>query len=738
MLSYHKRSTAGFLWRLASAAALAAAGSVAGAQTPTRPSDSTTTSLGKVVISATRTTTTLERVPLHATVITQADIKKSPAQTLDQLLRDIPGMNLPGAPFYTTDPTGQQTKLRGVTNSKVLVLVDGVPVHDPFYSTTQWFKVPLSSIERVEVIRGGSSSLWGNLAVAGVVNIITRKPIDNGGQVDVNYQSLSTTNAAGSKNFVFSNGFAIRASGDLLKTDGYQTTPETLLSAVPGKGASSAKNANAQLAAYYAPGGSFNAFARAGYHQQNEDVGGYRFGTNLQKSPDAAAGFTEFFSDKTRADVRAWGQYVSFDKSNGAGCYLASATNCNTTSTTAPLVQYANSHDDNPYREFGASAILSSSDVTGIVPSVQVGADFRTVGGEDRAITYNRPTTTDVASATINRTNFGRGTQRFVGGFGQLRATPIPRVEATLSLRYDYWTNTNGVSEMTKYTNAAAGQSAGGTLADSHQSSLNPSASVRVDATDHLSFRGAAYRAFRAPGLNNLYRSFSSTTSITIANPNLSPETLTGAEVGTDVRTGGITLGGTVFQYNTNSLIAAYKIPNAAAAPSAVIAICGPTLANCPATVNFNTNGQDAISRGAEVVGTWRASPTITVDAGYTYTDSHYTSTTTGDPIGVQLGAIPKNVGTFGVSWRPTPRWDGFVGARYNDAMFLDVNQTIHQAAFTLLNASTSYRFNQRFEVYGSVTNLTDSKYADNATTSAAGQTLGLGRAFTSGVRYRF
>ena len=86
----------------------------------------------------------------------------------------MPGMNVSGAPFYTTDPTGHQTKMRGVTNSKVLVLVDGIPVHDPFYGTTQWFKVPLSSIDRVEVVRGGSSSLWGNLAVAGVVNIITR------------------------------------------------------------------------------------------------------------------------------------------------------------------------------------------------------------------------------------------------------------------------------------------------------------------------------------------------------------------------------------------------------------------------------------------------------------------------------------------------------------------------------------------------------------------------------------
>lgn len=707
----------------------------AGAQTPATPD--TTTKLGAVVVSATRATTTVERVPLHATIVTQAQIRNSPAQTLDQLLREIPGMNLPGAPYYATDPTGHQTRLRGVTNSKVLVLVDGVPVHDPFYSTTQWFKVPLSAIERVEVLRGGASSIWGNLAVAGVVNIVTRKPIDGEAQIDINRQSMNTTNLAASKNLVLSNGLALRVSGDVLDTDGYQTTPPAYLGTMPGKGTSSARNANAQIAAYYTPAASWSAFARVGYHQQKEDIGGYRYGENLQKSPDAAVGVSSYFGDRVKLDVRGWGQHVSFDKSNGAACYLASATSCNTTSVAAPLVQYANSHDDNPYRELGASTIVSLSEV-GRMASIQTGADFRLVGGEDRAVTYNRPTTTEAASATINRTNFGRGTQRFAALFAQVRATPLPRVEATASLRYDYWTNINGRSEMTRYANNAPGSTLGGAIADSHQASLNPSLAVRFDAAERLSFRGAAYRAFRAPGLNNLYRSFSSTTSITLANPDLEPETLTGAEAGIDARSRDLTLGATVFRYDTRSLIAAYRVQGAAGAPAAVTAVCGPTLANCPATVNFNTNGQDATSRGVEIVGAWRPRSTLGVDAGYTYTSSYYTSTTNGDPVGAQLGAVPKHLETLGLTWTPTSRWSAHVNARHNDAMFLDVNHTIHQPAFTLVNVSASYRLVKQVEVYGSVTNLTDERYADNATTSAAGQTLGLLRSITSGVRVRF
>ena len=435
----------------------------ANAQSADKPADTTTKSSVPWSCSAPRHDDAGS--PRSTTVVTQAEIKQSPARhwiNCCATSRNEPARRT----LLHTDPTGQQTKLRGVTNSKVLVLVDGIPVHDPFYSTTQWFKVPLSSIERVEIVRGGSSSLWGNLAVAGVVNIITKKPLDNGGQLDVNHQSMNTTNAAASKNFLIGSSLAVRISGDVLHTDGYQTTPEDFLNTVPGKGASSAKNGNAQIAAYYTPAGSFSGFVRAGYHQQNEDVGGYRFGANLQQSPDAAAGFTNYFSDATRADVRVWGQYERFDKSNGAGCFLASATNCNTTSTTSPLVQYANSHDDNPYRELGASAILSTSTIPGVA-SVQTGADFRTVGGEDRATTYNRPTTTDASSATINRTNFGKGTQRFGGVFGQFKVTPFARLDATLNLRYDYWTNVNGVAEMTKYTNGVPAD--GGARSDSHK-----------------------------------------------------------------------------------------------------------------------------------------------------------------------------------------------------------------------------------------------------------------------------
>jgi len=690
--------------------------------------------LSSIVVAATRSATTLGQMPLHTTVITRADIAASPARTLDQLLRELPGVNMPGAPYYTTDPTGHQTRLRGVTNSTVLMLVDGVPIHDPFYSTTQWFKIPLAEVERVEVVRGGGSGLWGNLAVAGVVNIVTRTPEASRTEADVSYQSFDTRSAALAQSFRVGRSVAVRISGNVLSTDGYQTTPAASLSALPGKAASGADSWNAMAEAYYTPSEAVSAFARVGYHRQNEDIGGYRFGSNLQRAPDFAAGMTRHMGAGRSLQARVWGQWEQFDKHNGAACYLASSSDCNTTSTTAPLVQFANSRDWNPYRELGGSAAFSTA--LGRLPaSLQVGLDVRRVAGEDTSVTYNKPTTTDGSATTVNRVGYGGGAQVFVGEFAQLHWTPVLRFEATANLRYDSWFNQDGRAVLIRYTNGTPGTPTGGAIANTSKNSFNPSLAARYWLGAAWSVRGAAYTAFRAPGLNNLYRSYSSTTSITLANPHLQPETLTGGEVGSDLDLRRLTLGVTLFQYDTRHLIASYKIQSAAAAPPDVVAVCGSDLSNCPSNVNFNTNGQDARSRGAELSADWRPARGVSVRASYAYTESRYTASTTGDPIGLQLGAIPENVADLGLTLHPTVRATVTGTVHYTGAMWLDVGHTIRQRAVGIVGLNASYWMTGQLQVFVGAVNVTDELYSDNATTSLTSRTLGMPRALTGGLR---
>jgi iron complex outermembrane recepter protein len=244
-----------------------------------------------------------------------------------------------------------------------------------------------------------------------------------------------------------------------------------------------------------------------------------------------------------------------------------------------------------------------------------------------------------------------------------------------------------------------------------------------------------AYHSFRAPGLNNLYRSYSSSTSISIANPDLSPSTLLGGELGADLREGIGRFGVTAFYDYTKNLITTYVITSAATAPAPVTAICGATLSNCPSNINYNTNGQDAVADGLEFTASVRATSSVTVDASYTRTYSYYTWTSTGTPIFEQLGAIPPNLATLGVTWTVTSKWNAYVGLRYNDFMYLDVPQTIPQPAFVLVGLNMSYRIAGRIEVYGAVVNLTNVAYVDAGTTATSSETLGLPRTVTGGVR---
>ena len=283
-------------------------------------------------------------MPLYTTVITSKQIEDSPDQTLDQLLRQIPGINLTGAPFYTTDPTGNQIKMRGLTNAKVLMLLDGVPMLDPFYTTVQWFKVPPSSVDHIEVIRGGNSSLWGNMAVAGVVNVVSKKPTVNSGDVMLSGGSMQTYNGSAFKNFVLSDAVSMTASADFLNSGGYQTTPNQYLNQFPAR----AIRPHATITRASQPISSRRptlAPISAADTTMRIRTSGVRVRDEPAEGTDVAMGLTKSYDDRSQLSANAWWQHIGFDKSNGAGCYLQSPTNCNTTSATSPLVQYANSHD---------------------------------------------------------------------------------------------------------------------------------------------------------------------------------------------------------------------------------------------------------------------------------------------------------------------------------------------------------------------------------------------------------
>ncbi|MGH8687229.1 MAG: TonB-dependent receptor [Burkholderiales bacterium] len=136
---------------------------------------------GAVLIEATRFPEEAQRLPASVTVLNADDIARSPARTLPELLSGQAGLTMKD--FYGNNAATTSIDLRGfgVTGTQnTLILVDGRRVTDIDLSGVQWAAIPLSSIERIEILRGTGAVLYGDGATAGVINIITRSPLKQG------------------------------------------------------------------------------------------------------------------------------------------------------------------------------------------------------------------------------------------------------------------------------------------------------------------------------------------------------------------------------------------------------------------------------------------------------------------------------------------------------------------------------------------------------------------------------
>src|SRR3954466_7825877 len=130
-----------------------------------------------VTVTATRSERRTGDVPASVNVLDREDIKQSPALVADDLLRQIPTFSLfRRTSSLASHPTAQGVSLRGIGPSGVsrtLVLLDGVPFNDPFGGWVYWSRVPLDATDRIEIVDTSSSSLYGNYAMGGVINVLT-------------------------------------------------------------------------------------------------------------------------------------------------------------------------------------------------------------------------------------------------------------------------------------------------------------------------------------------------------------------------------------------------------------------------------------------------------------------------------------------------------------------------------------------------------------------------------------
>ena len=483
-----------------------------------------------ITVTATRTETRLTDTPSSVVVLKSKDLEN--AATVDDALRQVPGFTLfRRTGSRTANPTSQGVSLRGLGASgasRAVVLDDGIPLNDPFGGWVYWGRVPRVALDRVEVLRGGASDLYGSGAMGGVVQFIRRRD-DKAFTVDVS----AGTEETGTAGLFFAMPH-VQVAADWLTTNGYILVPRDQRGAVDTEA-----NARHTLLDVTFDGGPL--FLRASRYDESRN-NGTPLQINDTLTRQLAAGF-----DRGAASVRAYASRQDYHQT-----FSAIAADRNSERLTVDQRV--------PSRAAGGSAQWSHP--IGMHHAFLAGVEYRDVHGVSDEITATAHTRSG-------------GTQQIAGAFVEDIIAATEKLSFTAVLRVDSWRG--------------------------HESATSPRLSVLYHATGDLSLTASAYRAFRAPTLNELYRSFRVGNVVTLANPDLTPEHLEAFEAGARWRW----LRGTLFSMTTRD------------------ATANITLSTTPALItrqrrNFGT----ARSRGAELEGEWTLPKSMKLSAGYLFTDT--------------------------------------------------------------------------------------------------------------------
>jgi iron complex outermembrane receptor protein len=176
----------------------------------------------EVVVTATRFSEPQHEVPVGVTVINAEQIRASTAASVPELLMQFPGI-------HVRDNSGspnQQVDMRGFGifgDQNTLVLLDGQRISENEQTSVNWAAIPLSAIERIEILRGSGAVLYGAGATGGTINIITKSPALNRKSAYLG-AGVATYNTADYRaGFNLANGnFGMIANGSYLSTDNYR------------------------------------------------------------------------------------------------------------------------------------------------------------------------------------------------------------------------------------------------------------------------------------------------------------------------------------------------------------------------------------------------------------------------------------------------------------------------------------------------------------------------------------
>jgi iron complex outermembrane recepter protein len=188
--------------------------------------------IDEVLVSASRTENPISDIPARVNLISPKIMASMPYQTIDEQLQFLPGVQVSRSfGIFSTKSSVSMRGLSGNEQARTLVLMDGVPFNKADGGSVNWNLISTNPLERVEIIKGPGSALYGGNAMGGIINVLTKKPLKSfEGHLLAEYGTYHTTiyrlNLAGIKNIKENTAFYWAANGFYQKSDGYITQSE--------------------------------------------------------------------------------------------------------------------------------------------------------------------------------------------------------------------------------------------------------------------------------------------------------------------------------------------------------------------------------------------------------------------------------------------------------------------------------------------------------------------------------
>ena len=664
----------------------------------------------RIIVEANRLPTAESSAPLNDYVLDAEALRRSPQLRLDDVLRaEVPGFSLfRRNSSRTANPTTQGVTLRNFGPSgagRTLVLLDGIPLNDPFAGYVLWSQVPPASIDSALIIPGGGAGLFGNAALAGIIFLVSKPMTETSANAEASIGNEETYEAA-ARGTIVHGPLAVAVFAEGFSTGGYPVLRGDQRGPVDNDASADSHVFDIRSQWQINRDSSLRVEAR---HFEDDRANGTTLTKNDTNGTDFSAVWTtDFPAQSAELQLSGYGQLRKFRST-------FSSINDTRDVETPALDQF-----NVPANAAGGSGVWSMTLSGG--HQLTAGIDFRWVEGEtDEHFLWN--------GSDFTRQREAGGQQFFIGAFAEDAWAPNDRLTITGSARYDHWQLYDGFRQ--ESDRATGIPSLDEHFADRDGDEINGRLGARFAASQAVTLRGAVYTGFRVPTLNELYRPFRVGNDVTEANPALKPEESLGGEAGVDWQaTEAVRISGTAF---VNRL---------------VDAVGNVTIAEGPGTFNpggFIPEGGTlrqrqnidlVIAPGFEATATWQALQTLALKASYLFT--HPTVEQAADPAleGKLLAQTPENVFTGAINWTPWAKWTFNAQVRYTDRQFEDDQNSRVLAPFTTFDAAIIYELTEHASAALRVENLFDAEI-ETGKSGAGLVSIGAPRLISFGLQWQ-